>query len=35
VTPPQPRLGVVEWFEPGEHQRVERVSEGLRELGIK
>jgi CDP-paratose 2-epimerase len=34
VTPPQPRLGVVEWFEPGEHQRVERVAEGLLELGI-
>jgi CDP-paratose 2-epimerase len=30
-----PELGVVEWFEPGEHDRVERVAAGLRELGVE
>jgi CDP-paratose 2-epimerase len=28
-------LGVVEWFVPGEHERVERVVEGLHELGVQ
>jgi CDP-paratose 2-epimerase len=31
----EPILGAVEWFEPGEHERVERVLEGLRELGLR
>jgi len=30
----EPTLGVAEWFEVGERERVERVLEGLRELGI-
>jgi CDP-paratose 2-epimerase len=30
-----PILGVSEWFEPGEHERVERVIEGVRELGVR
>ena len=30
-----PILGVSEWFEPGEHQRVERVIAGVRELGVR
>ena len=29
-----PTLGVLEWFEPGEHERVERVVHDLRKLGI-
>jgi CDP-paratose 2-epimerase len=33
--PPTPILGVLEWFEPNEHERVERVLAGLRELGIE
>jgi len=28
-------LGVLEWFEPNEHERVERVLEGLREVGVR
>jgi CDP-paratose 2-epimerase len=35
VTPPQPALGVLEWFEVGEHERAERVIRGLRELGVE
>ena len=31
MTPP---LGVVEWFEPGERERVERVVAELRQLGV-
>jgi CDP-paratose 2-epimerase len=31
---PLPALGVLEWFEPGEHDRVERVLAALRELRI-
>jgi CDP-paratose 2-epimerase len=31
----EPELGVVEWFEPGEHERVERVAAGLVELGVQ
>ena len=30
-----PTLGVLEWFEPNEHERVERVLDGLRELGVR
>src|SRR5690606_5862359 len=30
----QPLLGVVEWFRPGEHDRVEAVVTGLKRLGI-
>ena len=33
--PRQPLLGVLESFEPGEEARVERVADGLRELGIR
>jgi CDP-paratose 2-epimerase len=28
-------FGVVEWFQPGEHARVERIAAGLRELGVQ
>ena len=31
----EPLLGAVEWFDVGERERVERVLEGLRELGIE
>jgi len=30
-----PAIGLLEWFEPGEHERVERVLEGVRELGVR
>jgi CDP-paratose 2-epimerase len=30
-----PEVGVVEWFELGEHERVERVAEELRTLGVE
>ena len=33
--PREPVVGLVEWFEPGEHERVERVAAGLRELGVE
>ncbi len=29
------RVGVLEWFEPGEHARVERVVRALRDLGVR
>jgi CDP-paratose 2-epimerase len=29
-----PRLGVVEWLRPGEHERAERLIEGLRRIGV-
>ena len=32
---PIPELGVLEWFEVGEHERVERVLAGLPELGVR
>jgi len=35
VSVPSPILGLVEWFEVGEEQRVERVVEGLRELAVR
>ena len=35
MTPPQPALGVLEWFEIGERERAERVIRGLRELGVE
>ncbi|MEW5792204.1 MAG: NAD-dependent epimerase/dehydratase family protein [Pseudomonadota bacterium] len=31
----QPIVGLVEWFRPGEHERVERVLADLRSLGVK
>ena len=31
----EPALGLVEWFEVGEHERVERVLAGLHELGVE
>lgn len=35
MSSPPPILGVLEWFEPGEYERVERVLDGLRELDVR
>src|SRR3954467_2941722 len=32
VTPP---IGMLEWFRPGEHHRVDRVLSALRRIGVK
>jgi CDP-paratose 2-epimerase len=32
---PEPVVGVLEWFEPGEHDRVERLVPRLRALGVR
>ena len=31
---PAPALGVIEWYRPGERERVERLVEGLRRIGV-
>src|SRR5512132_1701726 len=33
--PPRPRLGAVQWFRPGEHDRVDQAIEALRRAGIE
>ncbi|HSU67493.1 MAG TPA: NAD-dependent epimerase/dehydratase family protein [Tepidisphaeraceae bacterium] len=33
-TPRQPRIGMLEWFRPGEHDRVDRVLADLRKIGV-
>ena len=35
MTAAAPAVGLVEWFEPGEHERAERVAAGLRALGVE